>query len=78
MSSKKNIFLLIKRRKRKGYHYYVVNGDWRWNDRNWFQNGSFTDIDSSLTKRDKYSLDFKLFNDEYCAPILIAKFVFIK
>jgi hypothetical protein len=47
----------------------VVNGDWRRNERNWFQNGSLTDIVSSLTKRDKYSFDFKWFNEEYCAPI---------
>ncbi len=54
---------------RKGIVNYVVNGDcWR-NERNWFQKGSSIDIDSSLTKRDKYSLDFRSFNEEYCAPI---------
>lgn len=49
---------------------YVVNDDCKRNERNWFQNGSLTDMDSSLTKRERYSFDFKLFNDEYCAPIV--------
>jgi len=58
--------------------YYVVNGDCRRNERNWFQNGSFNDMDSSPMKRDKYSLDFRSFEEEYCAPILrIKKLVLI-
>lgn len=68
MSTKKNrklIFFYL-----FSFMYYVVNGDWKRNERNWFQNGSFTDIVSSLTKRDKYWFDFNSFKDEYWAPIV--------